>query len=65
MKTYIKYIKKIIKFNDSENREYKFHQYKSPISINSIDISKKKLSNKFPFGTQDVKYFIGYKDNKR
>ena len=60
----MKYIKKIIKFNDTENREYKFHQYKSPISINFIDISKKVLSNKFPFGKQDVKYLFGYKDNK-
>ena len=22
------------------------------------------VSNKFPFGKQDFKYFIGYKDNK-
>ena len=22
------------------------------------------MSNKFPFGKKDVKYFIGYKDNK-
>ena len=23
------------------------------------------MSNKFPFGKKDVKYFIGYKDNKK
>ena len=31
-------MKKIIKFDDTEIEEYKFHQYKSPILINAIDI---------------------------
>ena len=35
--------------------------YKSPISINNIDINKIVVSTKFPFGKQN---FIGYKDNK-
>ena len=56
--------KKIIKFDDTEIKEYEFHQYKSPISIKNIDINKLVVSNKFPFGKQDFKYFIGYKDNK-
>ena len=30
--------KKNIKFDDTEIEEYKLHQYKSPISINDIDI---------------------------
>ena len=47
-----------------EIEEYEFHQYKSPISINNIDINKIVVSNKFLFGKQDFKYFIGYKDNK-
>ena len=54
--------KKIIKFDNTETQEYEFHQYKSPISINGIDINKIGVSNKFPFGKQDFKYFIGYKD---
>ena len=29
-----------------------------------MDINKVVVSNKFPFGKQDFKYFIGYKDNK-
>ena len=37
---------KIIKFDDTDIEEYKFHQYKSPISINNIDITK-IVSNKF------------------
>ena len=65
--------KKIIKFDDIENEEYRFNQYKSPISISDIDIDEIVVSNKFheivvsnkfPFGKQDFKYFIGYKDNK-
>ena len=32
--------------------------------INDIDINKIIVSNKFPFGKQDFKYFIGYKDNQ-
>ena len=38
---------KIIKFDDTEIEEYKFHQYKSPILINNIDITKIVVSNKF------------------
>ena len=55
---------KIIKCHDTEIEEYEFHQYKSPISINDIDINEIVVSNKFSFGKQDFKYFIGYKDNK-
>ena len=39
--------KKIIKFDDTETEEYEFHQHKSPISINNIDINKIIVSNKF------------------
>ena len=56
--------KKLIKFVDTEIEEYEFYQYKSPISINDIDINEIVLSNKFPFGKQGFKYFNGYKDNK-
>ena len=40
------------------------YQYKNPISVNDIDIHKIAVSNKFPFGKQHFKYFIGYTDNK-
>ena len=33
--------------------------------IKDIDINKIAVSNKFPFGGQDYKYFIGYKDKKK
>ena len=56
--------KRIIKFDDAEIEEYNYLQYKSPISINDIDINEIVVSKKFPFGKQDFKYFIGYKDNK-
>ena len=45
--------KKIIKFDDTEIEEYKFHQNKSPISINNIDINKIVVSNKLRFCKQD------------
>ena len=56
---------KIIKFYDTEIEEYKFHQNKMPLSINDIDINKIVLSDKLPFGKQDFKYFIGYKDSEK
>ena len=57
--------KEIIKFDDTGIEEYKFHQYKSPVSINDIDVNKIVASNKLPFGKQDFKYFICYKDAKK
>ena len=56
--------KTIIKFDDNETEEYKFHQYKCLILIENIDINKMVVSNKFLFSKQDFKYFIGYIDNK-
>ena len=56
--------KENIRFDDTEIEEYRFHQYKRPISINNIDINKMIASNKFLFDKQDFKYFIGYKNNK-
>ena len=50
--------KKIIKFDDTEIEEYKFHQRKIPILINDIDINKKVVSNKVPFSKEDFKYFL-------
>ena len=55
---------KNMKFDATEIEEHEFHQYKSPILITKIDINKIVVSNKFTFGKQDFKYFIGYKDNK-
>ena len=54
----------MIRFDDTEIEENKFHQYKSPLLINNIDINEITVSNKFlfPFGKQDSKYFIGYKE---
>ena len=55
--------RKAIKFGDTEIEEYKFHELKSPILINNIDINEIVVSNKLPFGKQDCKYFISYKNN--
>ena len=50
----------IIKFGDTA--KHKFHQHKSPVSIENIDVNKIIVSNKVYFGKKDLKYFIGYKD---
>ena len=55
--------RKTIKFGDTEIEEYKFHELKSPILINNIDINEIVVSNKLPSGKQDCKYFISYKNN--
>ena len=49
LKPYKKWIKNI-KFDDIEIEEYKLHQKKSTILINDIDINKKVVSKKLPFG---------------
>ena len=48
----------------TEIEEYGYHQDKSPISKHDIEINEIVVSSKLPFGKQDFKYFIGYKNNK-
>ena len=57
--------KKVIRIDVTEIEEYRFHEYKSLILINNIDINKIVVLNKFPFDKQGLKHFIGLKDNKR
>ena len=33
--------------------------------INDIDINRIEVSNKLPFGKQDFRYFVGYKDSEK
>ena len=54
LKLYIKINKKIIKFHDTEIEKYKFHQHKSLISIDKIDINEMVVS----FAKKDFKYFL-------
>ena len=65
LKPFIKMDQKIIKFDDTEIEEQEFQQYKSFFSINDLDINKIVVSNKFPFGKQDFKHFVGQKDSKK
>ena len=58
MKPYIRMNKKIIKFDDTQIEKYKLQQYKSPFSMDNIDVNKIVLSNKISFGRNDFKYFI-------
>ena len=46
-----------MKFDDTEFEKYKSRQNKR------IDTNKIVVSNKLPFGKQDLKYFIVYKDS--
>ena len=55
--------KKIIKFDDNETEE--FYQYKTPISINDIDINKIVIPNKFPFGKKDFNISLVTKTLKK
>ena len=57
--------KKIINCDETEIQKYKFHQYKSSISIDNKDVHKIVVSNKISFDKNDFKYFIGYKDAKK
>ena len=50
LKPYIKMDKKIIKLDETEIEEHKFHQYKSSIFMNNIDINKIAISHKFSLG---------------
>lgn len=56
--------KETITFGNNEVEKRSFHQYKSPILINDLDISKIVVSNKVSFGKKVFKYFTGYKDAK-
>ena len=56
--------KKIIKFDDTKIKKYKFHKIKLYFD-KRIDINKIVISNKLPFHEQDFINFIGYKDDKK
>ena len=47
---YIKLGLKNREFNDAKIEEYEFHHYKSPISIDDIDINEISVSDKISFG---------------
>ena len=53
--------KKIIKFDDTEIKEYKFYQNKSSIAVNDVNINKIVVFNELFFGKQDFEHFIDYK----
>ena len=46
---------KIVKLNNTKIAKYKFHQHKSPILINNVDINKILVSNKGSFDKMDFK----------
>ena len=57
IKPYMKMDKKIVKVDDTEIQEYKFHRHNCPISINDIDINEIVVSNKLPFVKKNISLF--------
>ena len=49
IKAYLQMDNEIIIFDDTEIVEHKFHQYKSSIWINGIDVNKIVVSNDFKY----------------
>ena len=45
-----------------KSKNKKIHQQKRFIWIKNVDVNKKVVSNKIPFGKKGFKYLIGYKD---
>ena len=57
--------KETITFCNNEVEKHRFHQYKSPILINDVDIGKIVVSNRVSFGKKGCKYFIVYEEEKK
>ena len=65
LKPYIKMEEEIKEFDDTEIEENEFHKYKIPILIGDRHVTKIVVSNLFPFGKQESKYFIRYKVSQK
>ena len=57
--------KEIITLGDIKVEKHKFHQNKSSILTNDVDISKIVAFSRVNFGNKGFKYFNGYKDGKK
>ena len=55
MTLYIKAEKRVIRFCDTWIKKQNFHQHKSPILVENIDINKIGVSNKVSFGKPGFK----------
>ena len=53
--------KKTLKFDNVEVNKEEFHLSKQPISLDSVLINKKVVSDKFEYSDTAFKCFIGYK----
>ena len=53
-------MKKTLKFNDIILNKKKFHRFKEPIDLLSVDLDKIVVSHKFKHNDEGFKYFIGY-----
>ena len=53
--------KTILTFDNIITEKHTFHRSNHPIDINSINIEKLVVSNKFSYDKNGFKYFIGLK----
>ena len=52
--------KEILTFGDIAIEKDKFYRYKSPISLEDVDINNISVSNKISLGEGNYKYIISY-----
>ena len=53
-------MKKTLKFNDIILNKKKFHRFKEPIDLLSVDLDQIVVCHKFKHNDEGFKYFIGY-----
>ena len=51
---------KTLRFNNIILNKKKFHRFKEPIDLLSVDLDKIVVSHKFKHNDEGFKYFIGY-----
>ena len=55
---------KTLKFNNIKVNKKEFHKSKQAIDLDSVDIGKIVVSDKFKHSEEGFKYFIGYQEDK-
>ena len=55
---------KTLKFNNNILNKKKFHRYKEPIDLFSVNVDQIVVSDKFKLNSESFKHFIGYQNGK-
>ena len=56
--------KKTLKFSNIKVNKKEFHQFKQAIDLDSVDIGKIVVSDRFKHSEEGFKYLIGYQENE-